>query len=79
MVAEKAGSVACSACPAGKHEERRQFCSACAPGTMSAAGSSSCTTCKAGFHAASPGSSACEICAAGTFSEEVSVLDLSVS
>ena len=38
MVAEKAGSSACSACPAGKYERLRQFCSDCSPGTISAAG-----------------------------------------
>ena len=81
MVAKKVGSlaVACADCPAGRHEKRNQFCSACAPGTMSAARSNACTTCEAGFHAASWGSSACEICAAGTFSEAGSVLDLPVT
>eukprot|EP00438_Fugacium_kawagutii_P008502 Skav210954 [mRNA] locus=scaffold713:338365:339261:+ [translate_table: standard] len=68
-VAEEAGSSACTDCPAGKHEVKRQFCSDCPPGTMSAIGSGSCSPCKAGFHAANPGSSACESCPAGMFSE----------
>eukprot|EP00435_Cladocopium_sp_Y103_P059516 s1118_g21.t1 len=39
------GSIACEACPAGKHEVENQFCNLCQQGTISVAGSGTCSPC----------------------------------
>eukprot|EP00435_Cladocopium_sp_Y103_P064154 s151_g25.t2 len=61
----KDGSIACEACPAGKHEVQKQFCNLCQPGTTSAAGAGFCSPCDAGRFAKD--ALTCEPCSGGTF------------
>ena len=65
-----AGSVGCSACPAGTRKDSATgTCVACGIGTFSAAeGATECSPCAAGFVATVTGSVGCSPCPAGTVS-----------
>lgn len=62
-VAGKSGSVACSACPAGKtHNADRTACADCAPGSAREADGIRCEPCGPGTFASMPGTSSCLSC-----------------